>query len=113
MITGFWTPTLAEFQAFAALSGDANPIHLDPDYCKTHPFGRPVSHGMLIHAQLWALAARHGLMPGPVQRLVFPAPAYAGEALTLMISSQPGGHRAEARRADRTPVYDADWRVAA
>jgi acyl dehydratase len=45
----------AEFDAFARLSGDDNPIHVDPDFSSRTRFGRTVSHGMLIYAKLWAL----------------------------------------------------------
>lgn len=33
--------------AFAQLTGDDNPLHLDPDYAATTPFKRPIIHGML------------------------------------------------------------------
>jgi NAD(P)-dependent dehydrogenase (short-subunit alcohol dehydrogenase family)/acyl dehydratase len=31
---------------FSALSGDLNPLHMDPSYSTLTPFGRPVVHGM-------------------------------------------------------------------
>ncbi|MEK9627497.1 MAG: SDR family NAD(P)-dependent oxidoreductase [Nitrospinota bacterium] len=40
-------------RAFAKLSGDYNPIHLDPVKARRTGFGQPVVHGM--HALLWAL----------------------------------------------------------
>ncbi len=39
--------------AFARLSGDYNPIHLDPLAARRFLFGQPVVHGM--HALLWAV----------------------------------------------------------
>lgn len=33
--------------AFAQLTGDDNPLHLDPEYAATTPFKRPIIHGML------------------------------------------------------------------
>ena len=36
-----------EVIAFAQLTGDDNPLHLDPDYAATTPFKRPIIHGML------------------------------------------------------------------
>jgi hypothetical protein len=39
--------------AFARLSGDFNPIHVDPIAARRFLFGQPVVHGM--HALLWAL----------------------------------------------------------
>ena len=87
MMRAEWTPTQAEFDAFAKVSGDTNPIHVDQDYCRTTPFGRPVSHGMLIYARLWQMVsvarpgARHRM-----QDLMFPNPAYADEPLVLELS---------------------------
>lgn len=45
--------TLIDQQIFAELSGDFNPIHIDPIAARRLLFGRPVVHG--IHLLLWAL----------------------------------------------------------
>ncbi|WP_281706055.1 MaoC/PaaZ C-terminal domain-containing protein, partial [Aeromonas taiwanensis] len=37
----------AEVAAFAGLSEDFNPLHLDPDFAATTVFERPIVHGML------------------------------------------------------------------
>lgn len=104
-----WTPTLADFRAFADLSGDHNPIHTDPAYAAAHPFGRPVAHGMLIHARLRALAMQAGL-PVPLRvALMFPNPAHAGETLVLTLTDTGKGITATATRADGTPVCVAEW----
>lgn len=34
-------------ESFAQLSGDCNPIHLDPEYAKTSRFGRCIVYGVL------------------------------------------------------------------
>lgn len=39
--------------AFAELSGDNNPLHMDPIAARRYIFGQPVVHG--IHSVLWAL----------------------------------------------------------
>ena len=36
--------------AYAKASGDFNPIHVDPDYARTGPFGRTVAHGLMTLA---------------------------------------------------------------
>lgn len=84
------TLTQADFDRFARLSGDHNPIHVDPVFAAETRFGATVSHGMLLFSALRGLIERH--YPGTRmthQDLKFPAPAYADEALTLEISSDP------------------------
>jgi 3-hydroxybutyryl-CoA dehydratase len=38
------------FRAFAELTGDAHPIHYDPEYARRTRFGAPVAHGLLVAA---------------------------------------------------------------
>ena len=45
--------TIADQTRFAALSGDFNPMHLDPIAARRTPAGAPVVHG--IHTLLWLL----------------------------------------------------------
>jgi acyl dehydratase len=87
LLTRTWTPTQADFDLFASLSGDDNPIHVDPDFSARTRFGRTVAHGMLLYARLWAIIRE--AWPGRahrVQNLMFPAPSYAGEALRIDIA---------------------------
>lgn len=44
------TITDADIVTFAALSGDYNPIHVDPAYAATTPFGGVIAHGLLTLA---------------------------------------------------------------
>ncbi len=38
-----------DVRLFAQVSGDDNPIHLDPEYAATHaPGGKPIVHGVLL-----------------------------------------------------------------
>jgi acyl dehydratase len=46
----------ASFDTFASLTGDAHPMHYDPDFSTTTRFGRPVAHGLHLLA-LTALGA--------------------------------------------------------
>ena len=78
--------TQAEFDRFGALSGDRNPIHVDPAFAVDTPFGATVAHGMLLFSALRALAAR--TWPGVALRqqdLMFPAPTYADEPVVLRL----------------------------
>lgn len=90
-ITEIWTPRQADFDRFAELSGDDNPIHVDPDFSARTRFGRTVSHGMLLYARLWALVKRHWPEASHAgQALMFPAPSYADEPLILSVAPDPG-----------------------
>ncbi len=41
------TVTEADVVAFAGLSGDYNPLHMDHEQALRSPFGRPIAHGLL------------------------------------------------------------------
>ncbi len=100
------TLTQADFDGFAALSGDHNPIHVDPAFASGTPFGATVSHGMLLFSRLRALMAEHYPdLPLTHQTLMFPAPSYAQEALTLELTpeSEDSGNGITLRTAVRKP----------
>ncbi|MBP6818539.1 MAG: hypothetical protein KBC46_04470 [Ferrovibrio sp.] len=101
------TLTQADFDRFAAVSGDNNPIHVDPAFSARTRFGRTVSHGMLLYAVLWGMIqARHPGARQAHQNLMFPAPAYADEALSfVLLPNGPGQYGISVRRvADGTEV---------
>ena len=52
----------ADVVAFAALSGDWNPIHTDAVFAAQHPFGQRVAHGLLVMSIATGLAVRLGFM---------------------------------------------------
>ena len=52
--------TAADIEAFAAVSGDINPVHLDEAYARTTPFQGRIAHGMLSGAYISALDERRG-----------------------------------------------------
>jgi len=75
------TPTQDDLDLFAKLSGDANPIHVNPDFAARSGFGRTVAHGAMLTA--WLVSAA-GLSVAPqTTSAMFPAPAFAGEALEV------------------------------
>lgn len=81
------TLTQADFDTFAALSGDNNPIHVDAAFCAATRFGKPVSHGALLCSIVRGIVDR--LVPGAQQRsqsVTFPSPAFAGEPLRFEAS---------------------------
>ncbi|KGN79064.1 dehydrogenase [Porphyromonadaceae bacterium COT-184 OH4590] len=42
--------TQKDVELFAQLTGDDNPIHLDENFARNTPFGRPIMHGFLSAA---------------------------------------------------------------
>jgi acyl dehydratase len=48
--TGGRTIGEAEISAFAGLSGDFNPLHVDEVYCQSTVFGTRIAHGPLVYA---------------------------------------------------------------
>jgi 3-hydroxybutyryl-CoA dehydratase len=80
--------TEAAIEAFAAVSGDRNPVHLDQAYAETTVFRGRIAHGMLTGAYISALLA--GELPGPgsiylSQTLEFLRPVRIGDALTVRV----------------------------
>ena len=41
------TITEADLQAFAGITGDLNPVHMNAEYAKGTRFGERIAHGML------------------------------------------------------------------
>jgi len=80
------TVTEADVRAFATVSGDTNPLHLDADYAETTQFRECLIHGVLVGSLVSAALAR---LPGLVvylsQDFEFHAPAYPGDRLTATI----------------------------
>lgn len=78
--------TEADIQAFAAVSGDHNPVHLDPEFAAQHtPFGGCIAHGILSASYISTVVGT--ILPGPGsiyinQSLKFRAPVRAGDVVT-------------------------------
>ncbi len=81
-----WTAEVEEIEAFAELSGDRNPLHVDEVYAREHGFADRVVHGFLLGAKVSALIGM--FLPGRRCLLVeeslnFPNPVYPGDEVTL------------------------------
>ena len=77
--------TQAQIAKYADASGDHNPLHLDPDFAATTPFGQPVAHGMLVLAFASELLTRsfgRAWLCGGRLRARFRSPVYAGDVVT-------------------------------
>jgi len=76
----------ADVDAFAGLTGDDNPLHLDPEFAARTQFRRPVVHGMLSASFLSTLIGT--VLPGEgalwlSQSIAFQAPAFVGDTLQI------------------------------
>jgi len=83
------TLTLADIQAFAAVSGDTNPAHLDPEYAADTLFHGVIAHGMWGGALISALLGTQFPGPGSIyleQNLHFVKPVRIGDALQVSVS---------------------------
>ena len=77
----------ADFDNFARLSGDNNPIHTDPDFSANTRFGRTVAHGLLLCSVLRGLINQ--LVPGQLlseQSVMFPAPTFTDEPMNFTVT---------------------------
>jgi len=74
--------------AFANLTGDSNPVHLDDAYAAGTRFGRRIAHGMIAAGLISATLANDLPGPGTVylsQTLQFKAPVYPGDTITTTV----------------------------
>lgn len=68
-----------DVQTFADVTGDDNPLHLNPDYAASTPFKRPIMHGMLSASVFARVFGHHFGGTGGVhlsQMLEFVRPMY-------------------------------------
>ena len=80
------TLTLADIQAFAAVSGDTNPAHLDAKYANDTLFHGVIARGMWGGALISALLGTQFPGPGTIyleQALHFTKPVRIGDTLTV------------------------------
>jgi acyl dehydratase len=90
----------SDFDRFAALSGDDNPIHVDAAFAARTKFGRTVAHGMYLYSVVSGVLGTR--LPGPgtlqiEQELKFPTATPTGEAVDIRVEVnrvEPAGHLA-------------------
>ena len=85
------TITDETIRAFADLSGDHNPVHLDDAYAAGTRFGRRIAHGMIAASLISATLANELPGPGSVylsQTLTFKGPVFPGDTVTATVEVQ-------------------------
>lgn len=82
-----WTKTIteADVYAFAGITGDFNPLHVDAEFARRSRFGERIAHGMLTAGLISAVLGMR--LPGPggiflSQTLKFLKPVKFGDTIT-------------------------------
>ena len=81
--------TAADIDAFAAVSGDDNPVHLDEAYAAKTPFGGRIAHGMLGASYISAVLGAQLPGAGSIyvsQSLRFRRPVRIGDEVTAQVT---------------------------
>src|SRR3990170_1474463 len=95
-----WTKTITEADviAYAGITGDFNPLHVDRVYAARSRFGERIAHGLLTAGLISAVLGMR--LPGPggiflSQTLNFLKPVRIGDTVTA--SAEVVGYRADKR----------------
>jgi acyl dehydratase len=105
------TVTEASVMAFADISGDSNPLHVDAAFAETTPFGQRIAHGMLGASISTGLAQSLGIFEGTTLALLeqtfqYIAPIFFGDTIRLTLTvthtrrSSKGGRGVVTFRSD-------------
>lgn len=94
------TVSEADILAFAGVSGDTNPVHLDGEFAAASMFGQRIAHGMLSAGFISTVFGTK--LPGPgciylSQSLKFKAPVKIGDTVVARVTVKE--LKAEKRRA--------------
>ena len=78
-----------DIQLFAAMSGDLNPTHLDPEYARSSMFQEVIAHGMWGGALISTVLGTQLPGPGTIyvnQTLQFTRPVRLGDTVTVTVT---------------------------
>lgn len=89
--TASFSKTVTEYDvyAFAGVSGDMNPAHIDEEYASGTRFKKRIAHGVLSAGFISAAMGMHLPGPGAIyvkQSLKFVAPVYFGDTVTAAVT---------------------------
>lgn len=85
-VSSVHTITAGMVASFAEITGDSNPLHMDPSYAATSRHGKRVVHGMLTASLLSEIVGMH--LPGKYalilsQSTQFITPVFIEDTLTV------------------------------
>lgn len=93
---------------YAVVSGDHNPIHIDPDYAKRTRFGGTVAHGMLVASLIGQLMVREvgveNWSMGGYLEMRFRAPVRPGDTVTASAIEDDGVYKVSCRNQNDVEV---------
>ena len=85
------TITQAMIDAYAAIAGDFNPVHVDPVFAAATPFGQTIAHGCIPMEPIFRLVqARSGLAvlpPGSRMKLRYLRPTHPGDTIGIVVKA--------------------------
>jgi len=82
------TITAADVDAFAALSGDYNPVHVSAEFAAGTMFKKRIAHGFLTGSLISTVLGTKLPGPGAIylsQTMKFRAPVYLGDTVTATV----------------------------
>ena len=89
-----------EFELFAGMTGDFTPLHVDHEYARQTPFGKPIAHGLLGLSVMAGLSSRCPAMHTAaflrVREWQFVRPIHIGDTVhveTQVTERQPHGRQ--------------------
>ncbi len=94
------TVTMADIEAFAGVSGDYNPVHMDPEFAAKTIFKQVIAHGLLTASFISTVFGMKIPGPGAIyvsQSLNFKAPVRVGDevsARVVVVDLMPAKNRA-------------------
>ena len=108
------TITAKDIDAFAVITGDTNPVHLDEEYAATTPFKTRIAHGMMSAGLISTVLGTQ--LPGPGciyldQQIKFRAPVFINDTVVATVTVEDINQR-RGRVSLKTQCFVNDKMVA-